>query len=399
MDWSRGILASPRVRRLLAGETRQGRVDSAGVAHREDFSGTRPARAHNNIATRVFTRRTARSAPIKDAVCSAGRPIGRNVNVLMPAPYAKGHDGYLDRYLTTDERKIIGVGRIVVGLRRDGSTFPMELSVGEVLDGEHRLFTGFVRDLTERQESGDRLQELQADLAHASRVSTMGEMASSLAHELNQPLSAVAMLMSGARRLMEKNDPADTPRAIEALGKAAEQATRAGEVIRHLREFMGRHETDRRAEYLSKVVEAASALALVGDRERRVSAVLELDPTCDAVLVDRVQIQQVIVNLIRNAMEAMDTVERRELIVRSAPFDDEFVLVEVSDTGCGVSEDMRAGLFTPFMTSKSAGMGIGLSICRRIVEAHEGAIWAKANPHGGTTIAFTVPRDLDIKEE
>ena len=130
--------------------------------------------------------------------------VGKNIKMLMPSPYRENHDGYLDRYLRTGERRIIGIGRVVVGERKDGSTFPMELSVGEMNSANRRFFTGFIRDLTERQRTEARLQELQTELVHISRLTAMGEMASALAHELNQPLSAIANYMKGSRRLLEE---------------------------------------------------------------------------------------------------------------------------------------------------------------------------------------------------
>ncbi len=328
----------------------------------------------------------------------AAEAEGRNVSSLMPEPYATQHDGYLRRYLSTGERRIIGIGRVVSGLRRDGSTFPMELSVGEVADAAAPLFTGFVRDLTARQENANRMQELQQELAHANRVSTMGEMASSLAHELNQPLSAITLFLRGAVRLVNRGDPADAPRVSEALGKAVDQAIRAGDVIRRLRDFMGRGETERRLENLSRIINEACALALVGAKERHIHLTLDLDPRCDQVLADRVQVQQVLINLLRNAMDAMDAVESRHLVVRTTIHDRRQTRIQVSDTGPGISDDMRETLFTPFTTSKKDGMGVGLSICRTIVEAHGGAIWCEPSPRGGATISFTLPTETEAPE-
>ena len=322
---------------------------------------------------------------------TADEAVGRNVNELMPSPYREAHDSYLARYLTTGERRIIGVGRVVVGQRRDGSTFPMELAVGEMRVGARRFFTGFVRDLTERQQTETRLQELQTELVHVSRLTAMGEMASALAHELNQPLSAIANYLSGARRLLDKGDPADLPRLSEALAKAGDQALRAGDVIHRLRDFVGRGETERRVESLSKLVEEASALALVGAKELGVRVTMQFDPSADLVLADRVQIQQVMINLLRNAIEAMRQSERVELRVRVEGQGDGFSKVTVADTGPGVSDEVLARLFTPFTTTKKEGMGVGLSICRTIVEAHGGSIWAENNPGGGATFAFTLP--------
>jgi two-component system sensor kinase FixL len=317
--------------------------------------------------------------------------IGRNVNMLMPSPYREAHDDYLARYRRTGERRIIGIGRVVVGLRRDGSTFPMELSVGEIKVASQRFFTGFVRDLTERQQTEARLQELQAELVHISRLTAMGEMASALAHELNQPLSAIANYLRGSRRLLEKGDPADLPRLAEALDRAGDQAIRAGDVIRRLRDFIGRGETERRIESISKLVEEASALALVGVKQLGVRVTMQFDPSADLVLADRVQIQQVVINLIRNAVDAMRGAELADLRVQAAARGDGFTVVSVSDTGSGLSEEVKSRLFEPFMTTKKEGMGVGLSICRTIVEAHGGAIWASNNQGPGATFAFTLP--------
>jgi two-component system, LuxR family, sensor kinase FixL len=314
---------------------------------------------------------------------------GRNVSMLMPSPYREAHDSYLTRYLTTGERRIIGIGRIVVGLRKDGGTFPMELQVGEVHSEGHRMFTGFVRDLTERQQTDQRLQDLQTGLLHASRLRSMGQMAAALAHELNQPLTATANYVKAAQRLAEAPQP-DMARILHAMGLAAQQTLRSGEIIRRLRSFVARGEVERQAEPLGKLIEEASALALVGAREHGVRVDLGLGAVVHMVDVDRVQIQQVLLNLMRNGLEAMEASERRELSVRVEAVDG-MVQVSVADTGPGVAPEVAAQLFQPFVTTKSDGMGIGLSVCRTIVEGHGGRLWMEPNPDGGSLFHFTVP--------
>lgn len=320
---------------------------------------------------------------------TAAEVVGQNVKVLMPDPYRNAHDGYLHRYLDTGERRIIGVGRVVVGERRDGSTFPMELAVGEMNSGGRRYFTGFVRDLSERQETEARLQELQSELVHISRLTAMGEMASALAHELNQPLSAIANYLKGSGRLL-KNDPVPRERVSEAMEKAADQALRAGEIIRRLRDFVARGETERHVESLPKLIEEASALALVGAKEHGVRVRFDFDPAIDLVLADKVQVQQVVLNLIRNAVEAMEGAPSRILQIAMGPAPERMALVSVSDTGSGISPDIAEQLFQPFVTTKRTGMGVGLSISRTIVEAHGGRIWVEPNPGGGTIFRFTL---------
>ncbi len=315
---------------------------------------------------------------------------GQNVKMLMPPPYREAHDGYLDHYKMTGERRIIGIGRVVLGERRDGTTFPMELAVSEATVAGRRYFTGVVRDLTVRQMTEARLQELQAELVHISRMTTMGNMASALAHEINQPLSAIANYLKGSRRLIDQG-VTDPDRLRDAIDKAADQALRAGDIIRRLRDFVAHGATDRRAEPLSKLVEEASALAMVGARESGVRLRFDLGPDADVVLADRVEIQQVLVNLARNAIEAMRDAPVRELTVSTRRKDKDFVLVSVTDTGPGISDAAAATLFQPFSTTKSTGMGVGLSISRTIIEAHGGEIWAKNAPGAGAAFHFTLP--------
>ncbi|HEX5263499.1 MAG TPA: PAS domain S-box protein [Phenylobacterium sp.] len=325
---------------------------------------------------------------------TAPQVLGRNVSMLMPEPYRSAHDGYMARYLTTGERRIIGIGRVVVGERKDGSTFPMELSVGEMVSGDRRYFTGFIRDLTERQATERRMQDLQGELVHVSRLTALGEMASALAHELNQPLTAAANFMRGCLLLVER-EPTDKPRLKEMISQAADQALRAGQIIRRLRGFVAKGEAERRIEGLPQLLEEAGALAMVGVKEPDVRLRFEIDPRVNLVMADKVQIQQVALNLIRNAVEAMEGQARRELVVGAACAPDGMVEVYVSDTGHGISPEVAAQLFQPFMTTKAHGMGIGLSISRTIIEAHGGRIWVEPNPGGGAVFRFTLPAVRD----
>lgn len=321
---------------------------------------------------------------------AADEVIGRNVSCLMPPPYREEHDGYMHRYLTTRERRIIGIGRIVVGQRKDGSTFPMELAVGEARARGQPFFTGFVRDLTERRAQERRMQELQSELVHVSRLTAMGEMASSLAHELNQPLSAIANYMKGSVTLLENPTP-DVERLKLALDKAGDQALRAGEIIKRLREFVGKGETEHNIHPLPQIMEEASALALVGARELGVRVDLTFERGLPAVYVDKIQVQQVALNLIRNAIEAMSDAPRKELRISVKSDEEGAALVTIADTGPGISPEIADRLFQPFITTKSAGMGVGLSICRTIIEAQGGRIWVEKNQNGGATFSFTLP--------
>ena len=312
--------------------------------------------------------------------------VGGNVSMLMPSPYREEHDGYLARYLATGERRIIGVGRVVIGQRKDGSTFPMELAVGEVGETDTRLFTGFVRDLTERQQRERRLSELQAELIHVSRLSELGQLASALAHEVNQPLTAMTNYLNGVRRLLVAGNQAAAQQAMERI---AEQAERARQIIQRLRALVRKEQTQRRIENLPRTIEEASALALAGTGHK-IRLDLRLNQNATEVVIDKVQIQQVLINLIRNAIEAMDGSSRQQLTITAKRAGD-MVEIGVADCGPGLTQTVRARLFQPFVTTKPGGMGIGLSVCRGIVEAHGGEIRAEDAETGGTVFWFTVP--------
>src|SRR6476620_6387771 len=243
----------------------------------------------NSAAERLFGHREA-------------EVVGKNVRMLMPTPFREGHDSYIARYLATGEKRIIGIDRVVTGQRQDGSTFPMKLEVGEVLSGDRRFFTGFIRDLTERQATEHQLEELQSELARLSRLTAMGEMASTLAHEINQPLSAIANYLQGCGRLLEGIEHPNAQKIHDALAETTHQTLRAGQIIRRLREFVARGETEKRSESINKLVEEASALALVGAKEQGIKTVFRFDTRAGLVLVEKVQIQQVLLNLIRNAI-------------------------------------------------------------------------------------------------
>lgn len=318
--------------------------------------------------------------------------LGRNVSLLMPSPYRDEHDGYIQRYLETRQPRIIGIGRIVTGRRADGTTFPMHLSVGEAFAADTRLFTGFIQDLSEKRDFEARLEQLQSELIHVSRLSAMGTMASTLAHELNQPLTAIVNYGEAAETMVEGSAEPDRDMLREVLGEIAGQALRAGAIVRRLREFVSRGELTRTTEDLPRLIEETAALALMGARERGVATEFRLDPAATPVVVDRVQTQQVLINLMRNAIEAMDGCAVKRLIVTTATLDAAMVEVRVQDTGPGISPQIRERMFEAFNSSKASGMGLGLSICRTIVEAHGGKIRASDAEGGGSVFAFTLPR-------
>jgi two-component system sensor kinase FixL len=317
---------------------------------------------------------------------TAAEVAGQNVRMLMPAPYRDEHDGYLERYRLTRERRIIGVGRVVVGQRKDGSMFPMELAVGEVNLPGTQLFAGFVRDLTERQDRERRLNDLQAELVHVSRVTELGQMVSALAHEVTQPLTAMASYLSGIRRLLTAGNISAAQQAME---KVVEQGDRARQIIQRIRDHVRKREMERQPEGLLKTIEEACALALVGI-DQDLNLKISVNEDAREGVIDRIQIQQVLLNLIRNAAEAMAGSTRRELSITTSRAGD-MVEISIADTGSGLPETVRSRLFQPFVTSKPDGMGVGLSVCRTIIEAHGGTLAAEDGTGGGTVFRLTVP--------
>lgn len=443
--------------------------------------------------------------------------LGRNVSMLMPTPYREAHDEYIDNYKRTGTPRIIGIGREVQGQRKDGSIFPMYLSVGEGRIQGRRVFVGIihdlsalyrersaydrerahlamivqssndaimsetldgiittwnpaaermfgysaaeiigtpvtrmfpphrqneedailaeirdghatehyetervrkdggviqasvtvsplrdgtgkvigasktVRDITDRKIAEERLNALSAELNHVARVSEMGQLSAAIAHELNQPLTAVLNYTNVAKRLIAATDPASTAKAYEAVSKAGEQAVRAGQIIKRLRDFVEKRESNRTIENINSITEDALALGLIGTRSTDITTHVDLAASSPPVLVDRVQIQQVLVNLLRNAAEAMANSPRRELTIATVGINDSAVEVMVADTGPGIPEELADRLFKPFVTTKPGGMGIGLAISRSIIEAHGGRLSMGPNAGGGTVFQFTLP--------
>lgn len=319
--------------------------------------------------------------------------FGSNISRLMPSPDRERHDAYIERYLATGERRIIGIGRTVTGLKRDGSTFPMQLAVGEAAVEGEPVFTGFISDLTEQMQAEERIEDLRSNLIHVARVSAMGTMASTLAHELNQPITAVMNYVETIRDMLEQPHKDDFPIIREALSETASEAMRAGQIVRRLREFVAKGEVEKTVEDLPALIDEAAKLALIGAREKGVHVEFDIDRQASPVLVDRVQIQQVLINLMRNAVEAMSALPggmARELHLSTHPEEGGFVRVIVRDTGPGVAPEIAADLFRAFNSTKTDGMGLGLSICRTIVEANGGRIWYEPGEAGGSIFQFTI---------
>jgi two-component system, LuxR family, sensor kinase FixL len=442
-----------------------------------------------------------------------GEVLGKNVKMLMPPPYYADHDAYLARYRETGDRRIIGIGREVVGRRKNGTTFPMYLSVGEGRFEDRKIFIGIVHDVSERKRSAEvvqrlasivessddaiismdlsgvitswnegaerlygyaadeiigmpiativppdrqdeeprildliergerithfetrrrckdgslvdvsltispmrstsgsivglskiarnisqrkaherRINELQGELLHATRLVSTGQLGAALAHELNQPLTAILNYAGVLQELGAVAPGSEGEMLRDVILRIEEQTARAGEIIRRLRGFVAKREPDRQVQDLNETVEEALALGLVGAAYGNIILSTVLTDNLPPVFIDRVQIQQVMINLLRNAVEAMQSSPRRELSVSTLGDGNEHVRISVADTGQGFAPEIAATLFQPFVTTKGHGLGIGLSICRSIVESHGGRLWMEPNEGGGTVFHFRLP--------
>ncbi|HEX2510388.1 MAG TPA: PAS domain S-box protein [Microvirga sp.] len=307
----------------------------------------------------------------------ASEVLGRNVAMLMPAEQAERHDSYLSAYKFTGRRRVIGVGREVQGRRKDGSLFPLYISVGEAQTPEGPQFIGILRDLSTRHETERRLNELQSDLIRLARISALDEMGLALAHELNQPLTAVILYLQAASRELRREQ--QDSRAGAILDKARKEAQRAGAIIQRIRQLGEKRAPERRAVDLNAIVEDAVELTQIG-HDRSVRIIRDYEAGLPLVEVDQVQIQQVVVNLMRNAFEALRDSKRGKIVVATR-LDERGVLFSVTDNGPGIAPDRLSDLFQAFKTGKRSGMGLGLAISRTIVQSHGGEFLV--DPGGG----------------
>ena len=318
--------------------------------------------------------------------------IGRPFTILVPIAEREGSEAVFRRFLETGRGL---ADRVVTGIAqtRDGRSFPIEARTGVARAGDEMLFTVFVRDLTDQAAAEARLSELNAEIAHVSRQSAMSELAADMAHELNQPLSATANFLAAARMLLERDE--DRARILDLLRMGSEQTQRAGEIIRRLRAFMAKGEVEMRAELVETTVRDAVDLVVVGASQVNVRVNLRLDPEVRFIFADRIQVQQVLVNLLRNAMDALRQAAQPDklITISSRMAEDQMVEIAVADNGPGMPAHVLEHLFSRFTTTKGpgGGMGIGLSISKRIIEAHGGTLRGENRPEGGACFRFTLP--------
>ena len=312
----------------------------------------------------------------------------------MPEFMRKLHENGFRRYLITGERHVNWQGNEFTGLRKNGQEIPVEVSFGELTMNGHRVFTGFIRDISERkqaEEQREKLRRAQADLAHINRVSTMGELAASLWHEIKQPISAAMTDAQTCMRWLACERP-EVAEAREAASRLVKDVTRANEIIGRIGSLFKKHAPVRELIDVNELIREMIDLMRSEASRYSISIRSELADGLPQILADRVGLQQVLMNLMLNAVEAMrDMTAPRTLTIVSRRSEDSQLTVSILDTGVGVSSEQVDKIFSAFVTSKAKGTGMGLPISRSIIEAHGGRLWATPNTGPGTTFQFVLP--------
>jgi two-component system sensor kinase FixL len=320
--------------------------------------------------------------------------IGGDVSMLMGDPYRSEHGQYLARYLTSGDARVIGKGREVEARRASGELFPVSLAVGEATRDGQRRFVGIVRDLSAQRAAEQRARSLELRLAHVGRFNLMGEMAAGIAHEINQPLAAIATYAQAAKRLMQRSEP-DVATLTDICAKMDEQARRAGQVIDNLRKFIRKQEVETQSLDVNRVVADVMTLIEVDAHSEGIPVRVKAGASLPNVRADAVQLQQVLLNLTRNSVDSMrgGFGKERGIIIATERGHDGGVRISVTDHGHGVSPQLGDNIFHPFVTTKHDGLGVGLAISKTIVQSCGGSLTYSDNPAGGSVFSVELPPD------
>lgn len=321
--------------------------------------------------------------------------LGQHIGLLMPEPDRSKHDEYMNRYLETGEAHIIGIGREAVGIRNTGEEFPIDLAVNRFQSADEPKFIGIIRDISDRKAAQQTMEENREKLEHASRLSTIGELATGIAHEINQPLTAIISYAQACERMIASGKGIDDD-LISALDNIGTQANRAADVISNLRGFAKYRSTNREWVDIESLISGLGPLMQLDAREHGVPVQIDISPGLPQINADPLQIQQVLLNLVRNAIDAMrDCADPgRGVVIRCENKRSAFLDIFVKDHGTGLTSDAIDHLFVPFFTTKEKGIGLGLAISHSIVAAHHGELQYERNPDGGSIFRVSIPVDI-----
>jgi two-component system sensor kinase FixL len=318
--------------------------------------------------------------------------LGQNVNMLIPDSLKNSHDTYLSSYKQSDKSNIIGTGRKLRAKKSDGQEFPIYLSVGKVKHASHIQFVGIIRDISAEEQYQATLIDNQQKLTQAARLSSMGELAAGIAHEINQPLTTISNYAQASKRLLSSPDTDHTKTIYQALDAIDKQAQRANEFITGLKALANKQASQRERVTLFSLIQETVKLAKLDARVLNHEIILHLEESQGIeVLVDPIQIQQVLLNLIRNALDALEQVIGSPLLIKTKRLTNHAIEISVVDCGTGIDKQTADQIFTPFFTTKQSGMGIGLAVCKTIINAHGGRIYFVANDPKGCIFSFSLP--------
>jgi len=318
--------------------------------------------------------------------------MGQNVNMLIPGSLKNAHDDYLSSYKKSGKSNIIGTGRKLRAKKSDGQEFPIYLSVGEVKHSSHIQFVGIIRDISSEEQYQATLIDNQQKLMQAARLSSMGELAAGITHEINQPLSAISNYAQASKRLLNSPDTDHTKTIYKALDTIDKQAQRASDFIIGLKALANKHASQRKRVRLLPLMEETVMLAKLDARVLNHEIILHLQESQDIeVLADPIQIQQVLLNLIRNALDAIEQIKDSPILIKATRLSSSDIEISVIDCGKGIDKQTTEQIFTPFFTTKESGMGIGLAVCKTIINAHGGRIYFVANDPKGCIFSFSLP--------
>ena len=325
--------------------------------------------------------------------------IGCSFNKLMSPSEKKKQGHNLKSYLQTKVPNVIGLIREVEGMRKEGSLVPIDLSVAEFSIDGASYFTGIVRDVSSRKLQEQKEKEHLEELARVTRLCLMGELGSGIAHEVNQPLTAIANYTQACLRFIRAENP-DLDQLGEILFKIHQQALKAGQIIHHMKDFVNSREMYRSVAAINALIHNAVSLCIADFKQNSIRLELDLAENLPDVTIDSVQIEQVILNLIRNSIDALKDLPQktqRQVLIQTHLNNHDDIEIRVTDNGSGIDEAQQEKILTPFYTTKSAGMGMGLSISRSIIEAHEGVLYFNSKPEEGATFYVTLPVKRKIK--